>query len=262
MKLPKLSEGEVNFLAPYMPALFGLDLPPCGAHVQIAYEIVTCKLRENWLLYRGQESALTIVHDISKHLDMQNQQWPPGFLHGGFKRRKPWCREEVFEYQLRLIKYFVREAKELAAIEASEKKKEGEGKETEKKAKEGSGEARCPTFVVPPELGFDEGFIDVNVEARWLEWHEKKRAFTPRAPNKFVEWKNYDDEEEGNNGPTDDQNKGNDEEDKAIASADKDEVSKNEHGIGSNGELVDRDSIPPSSRSKKNGVFGSFFGGR
>lgn len=152
-----------------MPKLFGLHLPPCGAEVQVAYEMVVTRLREKWLLLRGQQSASFIVGEVHEELFNEQLKWSAGYLKGPYKPRKPWCREEVFKYQLRWIHYFVREAYAL------EPDSEQLMTESELSAKLGM------LCVVPPELYFLQIENEILL-AKWENWHAKKRAASPKVP--------------------------------------------------------------------------------
>jgi hypothetical protein len=145
-----------------VPPLFGTDLPPCNAEVQVAYGIINSKLRQRWLNSRGQASTTDICKAVKEELSQQNTLWPPFALKGPFKRRKPWCRETVFKYQMYWIEYFNREAQALEPLTESEimdRKKQAS---------------------VPRELRFN--VVRFDISKLWDQWHEKKRAKTPLVP--------------------------------------------------------------------------------
>lgn len=157
------SKGEK--LICVVPALFSTDLPPCGPEVQVAYTIVNFRLRQRWFNAHGQLSVLDIAQAVKSELKDQNYLWPPFSVKGKFKRRKPWCREIVFKYQLYWIEYFVREAQAqdpelMTESELWERKKEPE---------------------VPPELGFSVERADLL--KMWESWNAKKRKSTPAVPD-------------------------------------------------------------------------------
>lgn len=142
-----------------MPALFGTDLPPCGPDVQVAYSNVNALLRQRWIYYKGAQSASNICHLVKAHLHNQNEIWPPFFSRSETKHRQPWRRENVFQYELRWIDYFVRESQAPEPMTESE---------IIDRAKESS---------IPKELRITCNRNDVL--QLWDAWHEKKRARTP-----------------------------------------------------------------------------------
>lgn len=146
-----------------VPALFGKDLPPCGAEIQVAYDNVNTRLRQRWLSHRGQLSASDICQTVKEELSNQNLMWPAFcFKAGQFKKRKPWRRENVFHYEVRWIDYFVREA------QAPEPMTESEIVDREKQPS------------VPNVLGFT--CDKKEVLELWDAWHTKKRARAPAVP--------------------------------------------------------------------------------
>jgi hypothetical protein len=154
-----------------VPALFGLDLPPCGLEQQVAYESLVLRLRTTWLNHGGRLSPIDVVQVLKGELDAQNYRWPSrshkgshkGFLKGTSQRRTPWCRENVFAFQLRWIEYFAREA------QAQDPQLMTESELMERSKENG----------VPPELKLRVSRPDVL--RLWNEWNEKKRKRTPQA---------------------------------------------------------------------------------
>lgn len=146
-----------------------MDLPPCGMEVQVAYEIVNTRLRQTWLNHRGRLSAVDICQAVKAELRDQNYLWPPYSVKGRFKRRQPWCRENVFKFQLRWIDYFSREAH----AQIPELMTESEIMDRKKQSS------------IPLELGLDLQRGDVM--RLWDQWHEKKRAKTPQMPDVEME---------------------------------------------------------------------------
>lgn len=152
----------VSLLTHVVPPLFGTDLPPCNAEVQVAYGIINSKLRQRWLNARGHASAVDVCKAVKEELSQQTTLWPPFSLKGPFKRRKPWCRETVFKYQMYWIDYFNREAQALEPMTESEIMD------------------RKKLASVPRELRFN--VVRSDISKLWDAWHEKKRAKIPVLP--------------------------------------------------------------------------------
>lgn len=159
-----ISPEEEEKLLPYMPALFDPELPPCGPEVQVAYEIVNARLRENWLNHRGQRSTIEICQNFKDFLRNQDYLWPPFMLKGPVKKRKPWRRENVFKYELYWIEYFLREAQQQAPQLMTESELMDRRMQSE----------------VPIELRFHIDRPDLL--KLWEEWNKKKRAQRPALP--------------------------------------------------------------------------------
>lgn len=226
-----------------MPALFGLDLPPCNTIIQVAYEIVVTKLRDCWLLYRGQESVAFAVKTIRQHLQAQNRRWPPGFLEDRkFKRRKPWCREEVFKYQLRWIRYFEHEVEMLESVEKST-------------LEAVQAQEQSPFFFVPQELGFDANKINNEIEGWWFAWRQKKRAFTAPPPDMFVDWEDCGDATKASDNATEAATSGDEDEDR-----DEGELEESQSEESDTDGFLGTESVPPNFGSKKDRIMSSIFG--
>jgi hypothetical protein len=156
-----------------VPSLFDTALPPCNADVQIAYQIVNSRLRTRWLEMHNSGSLATtraplvaVCRSVSRELKEQQRLWQNGKRL--VKNRKPWCRESVFQYELRWIDYFIREAKAMVPVLLTESEM------LDKKS-------NMPD--VPPELEFDKlkRFVPGYVLVLWHAWNEKKRAGTPAS---------------------------------------------------------------------------------
>ncbi|KNG45134.1 actin-related protein 2 3 complex subunit 4 [Stemphylium lycopersici] len=110
------SVPAVPSLTPQLPALFGIDLPPCGPIPQVAYENVVLRLRKMWLQHANTRPVNTPVLGICQWIledyKAEEDESPAGSLRRT-QRRTPWRREEVFKYELCWAKYFVREAEAL-----------------------------------------------------------------------------------------------------------------------------------------------------
>ncbi|KAF2744423.1 hypothetical protein M011DRAFT_489009 [Sporormia fimetaria CBS 119925] len=168
-----MSERQSELLQ-YMPSLFDTARPPCNADIQIAYEIVNTRLRSVWLEAYGRKSVVDTCELVRKILRNQDRLVPMGTAKGPDKRRRPWCREIVWLYQLRWADYFVREAKAMVPLLMTESEYL-EGKKS------------MP--VVPPELQFDslERHVPEYVLEQWKMWNEKKRGGVPSIPGVQVQ---------------------------------------------------------------------------
>ncbi|KAF2868333.1 hypothetical protein BDV95DRAFT_579618 [Massariosphaeria phaeospora] len=166
-----VTPGDEAALLPYLPALFGNDLPPCGAEVQVAYENVNARLRDIWMANRGRLAVSDVCQAVQEELANQKFMYPPNSQKGQFKKRKPWRRENVFLFETRWIEYFVEEA--AAYAKAMDAMTESEIINTKKQS------------VIPEVLGIHTDRADVH--ALWREWHEKKRAKTPAVPDDDTE---------------------------------------------------------------------------
>ncbi|PSN71598.1 hypothetical protein BS50DRAFT_570925 [Corynespora cassiicola Philippines] len=156
-----LSPDEEARLLPFVPSLFAKDLPPCGPEIQVAYENVNGRLRELWLFHRGRLTAVEVTQAVKEELNNQNFMYPAHTLKGEVKLRKPWRRESVFQYEMRWIEYFVRDAQAqdpalMTESEILDRKKES---------------------LIPAVLGLTTKHPAVLT--MWEGWHEKKRAKTP-----------------------------------------------------------------------------------
>lgn len=150
-----------------MPSLFGLDLPPCNADIQVAYENVVNRLRVRWLNQRGSIGTVDLCHAVKTELSNQNFMFPAFSIKGPFKKRKPWRRENVFKYELRWIDYFVKEAQAQSPDLMTES-------ELMERRKESS---------APAALGFNLGDRP-DVRKLWDEWNAKMRAKTLAMPER------------------------------------------------------------------------------
>ncbi|KAF2012596.1 hypothetical protein BU24DRAFT_411944 [Aaosphaeria arxii CBS 175.79] len=164
VSVKSISPEEEQELLPYMPALFGTDLPPCGLEPQVAYEIVVARLRERWLNAKGRRGVIDICQELRELLRDQEHLWPPFMLKGVMKKRKPWRREPVFKYELYWADYFVREANEQAPALMTESELMD----------------RRMQSAVPFELKFNVDRSDLL--KLWEDWNNKKRAKTPALP--------------------------------------------------------------------------------
>jgi hypothetical protein len=150
-----------------VPSLFGVDLPPCNAEIQVAYENVVTILRSRWLAQRGRIAAIDLCNSVKTDLINQNFMYPAFSIKGKYKKRKPWRRENVFKYELRWIEYFVREAQ----AQCPDLMTESEIMERRKEAS------------APGVLGFNLADWP-DVRNLWDEWHMKKRAKTLAMPER------------------------------------------------------------------------------
>jgi hypothetical protein len=151
-----------------VPSLFGVDLPPCNAEIQIAYENVVNLLRFRWLDQHGQTDAVDLCHAVKTELTNQNFMYPAFSIKGKYKKRKPWRRENVFKYELRWIDYFIKEAQ----AQCPDLMTESEVLERRKEAS------------APGVLGFNLADWP-DVRKLWDEWHVKKRAKTLAMPERI-----------------------------------------------------------------------------
>ncbi|KAF2114932.1 hypothetical protein BDV96DRAFT_576138 [Lophiotrema nucula] len=166
VNVKSLSPQEEAVLLPYMPALFGTDLPPVGLEIQVAYENVNKQLRQLWLNHRGRMDIVDICQSAKETLERQNGLFPGNFTLKAFgKRPKPWRRYNVFKFERRWIDYFLREAEAHKDPEAM----------TESEIMD-----RKKWSSIPYELTLDCNRGDVL--KLWDEWHEKKRVHIPTLP--------------------------------------------------------------------------------
>ncbi|ORX93020.1 hypothetical protein BCR34DRAFT_243814 [Clohesyomyces aquaticus] len=163
----QLPVADRELLLQYMPALFNRTLPPCGLEIQVAYESVCARLRWRWLENRGQKTPLDVCHVIKGELDRDERVWPVMSNLRFTKKRKPWRRENVFRYELRWIKYFIREAQVLS---------QSPGLMTESELSNASMDS-----PVPPEVGLNISRSDVL--GMWNTWNSLKRARIPSVPD-------------------------------------------------------------------------------
>ncbi|KAI4941043.1 hypothetical protein J4E86_010543 [Alternaria arbusti] len=152
-----------------VPILFSNDLPPCSLLPQLAYENTVHRLRKLWLERAHQESAdiplPSLCRLVLDDLKAEEEELPAG-SQAGTKNRTPWRRETVFQYELRWVKYFVREA------ETAEKRVTMTEKQLDKQ------DFMDKMYPIPKELK-----IYVNnkknqkmVSDSWKVWHHKKRG--------------------------------------------------------------------------------------
>ncbi|KAH5148568.1 hypothetical protein HBH70_028570 [Parastagonospora nodorum] len=156
-------------LLPNMPSLFTLALPPCGLEIQLAYQNIVHSLRRRWLRAAADDpatkpTALDIALSLKSDLDDEAVIHPPGSL-AHTKTRRPWRRENVFNFEIRWAAYFVREAeveKGWGKTDAEERRKV---------------EYSQLMDLIPQELGVAvrrRGNVE-DVYALWREWHAGKR---------------------------------------------------------------------------------------
>ncbi|KAH7348110.1 hypothetical protein BKA66DRAFT_505094 [Pyrenochaeta sp. MPI-SDFR-AT-0127] len=114
-----VSPVDETKLLPQIPSLFSKDLPPCGPIPQVAYENVNNRLRKRWLQCTVENPAnVSIFHIctvVNEDLEAENQRLSTGSERDG-KALKPWRRQNVFQYELRWAKYFMREAEMIMKI--------------------------------------------------------------------------------------------------------------------------------------------------
>lgn len=101
-----------------VPHLLSLGLPPCGLISQIAYENINTRLRTLWLhhtaTHHNSPSLVDICTSLHGALAAEADVSPPNLTNNfATHDRTPWRREDVFAYEIRWSKYFVREAKML-----------------------------------------------------------------------------------------------------------------------------------------------------
>lgn len=138
-----------------MPSLFDQTLPPCGLEIQVAYERLVQLLRSRWFAARGLVSATDLCRDLKNELDAECTNHKPFSLRMT-KRRKPWRRETVFDYELRWANYLLREVLEPSVVDRKELELE-----------------RMMESPVPSELRLWATRPD-TLEL-WVEWNKKKR---------------------------------------------------------------------------------------
>ncbi|KAF5844484.1 hypothetical protein GGP41_007514 [Bipolaris sorokiniana] len=165
-------EDELALL-PYMPPLFGCELPPCGLMPQIAYQNVVQRLRKWWLLRAKEtptEISLTyICEKVFDDLLDESEKLPFGKANNT-TRRTPWRREQVFKFEPCWAHYFVLEARQMNERSSTTAMKQ-ETRDAHPEAEYG----------IPMTLG-----IHVKNPANrehvchlWREWHKKKRRPIP-----------------------------------------------------------------------------------
>jgi hypothetical protein len=102
-----------------MPSLFGDDLPPCGLIPQLAYENVVHRLRKLWLQRAVNHPVNIHVLDLCKQAaqELSNEaDDQPIDSQRGTKARTPWRREDVFNYEISWVVYFMWEADMLEKV--------------------------------------------------------------------------------------------------------------------------------------------------
>jgi hypothetical protein len=141
-----------------VPSLFSKDLPPCGLDLQVAYENVNERLRKCWLHFRGEKSVAEVCQVVKDDLDNQKYLFPAfgPTREVARKQRIPWRRETVFNYEIKWIDYFLREAHAVEPMTESEII------------------ARTKQSSIPKELGL--WCDDLHVLDLWEAWHTKKRT--------------------------------------------------------------------------------------
>lgn len=159
------SNDEVQF-----PALLSLVLPPCGLLFQVAYSNIVHRLRNDWVAHVASHTDnshdSTSVRDICKSLRLvlraESNAHPPG-ASAGTGARQPWRREEVFQFEMMWIRYFVREAETMRDFRRMSEKRRVAVK------------AQMEQSVVPKELSMD--VTQPDVKQLWVEWQNGKRAW-------------------------------------------------------------------------------------
>jgi hypothetical protein len=138
-----------------MPSLITTTLPPCGLDATIAYENVLHRLRLLWLYTPAPTSLLSLCATVELALAHENLIYP----------LRPYRRLAIFIYELRWIKYFIREA------DVAEKwdKMSTEEKRTQ--------EFMDRLYVMPKELeiGFQKKENQEGVLMKWEVWNTVKR---------------------------------------------------------------------------------------
>ena len=97
---------EDRALLPYMPSLFSDALPPCGLIPEIAYENVVQRLRKLWLQRAVDHPVNIHVLDLCKQIaeELSNESDDqPIDSQLGSKARRPWRRENVFNYEASIL---------------------------------------------------------------------------------------------------------------------------------------------------------------
>ncbi|KAJ5061406.1 hypothetical protein J3E72DRAFT_190750, partial [Bipolaris maydis] len=177
-------EDELALL-PYMPPLFGCELPPCGLMPQLAYQNVVRRLRKLWLL-RAKENPteISLKYICEKVLDElldESEKLPFGKANKT-TRRTPWRREQVFRFEPCWAHYFVLEARRMSG-RSSMTSMEGETQDAHPETE----------FVIPMTLGIHvkNPANKEHVCQLWKEWHKKKRrpvpALSPQGSTAAVE---------------------------------------------------------------------------
>ncbi|KAF2275301.1 uncharacterized protein EI97DRAFT_434516 [Westerdykella ornata] len=163
-----LSEEQ---LLKYMPPLLSTNLPPCSAHVQVAYELVVTRLRDLWLQSGGHARLTDLCEQHLRDILKVNRRTGKS----PYRQRSPWSRDLVFKYQQSWAEYFLREAEAQAPQLMTESELL----------------SRLP--IVPPELAFQK--VPEYVVELWRRWNEGKRMRAPRVPG--VGAKEHEGEGEG-----------------------------------------------------------------
>jgi hypothetical protein len=151
-----------------MPSLISTMLPPCGLNANIAYENVLHRLRLLWLHTPASTSLLSLCETVELALAHENLIYP----------LRPYRCLAIFIYELRWIKYFIREA---AVAEEWDKMS------SEEKRKQDFVEKM---YVVPEELEIDfkkeenrEGVL-----MKWEVWNAVKRGYRSAIEEEWEEW--------------------------------------------------------------------------
>ncbi|EUC33903.1 hypothetical protein COCCADRAFT_94863 [Bipolaris zeicola 26-R-13] len=165
-------EDELALL-PYMPPLFGCELPPCGLMPQLAYQNVVQRLRKLWLLHAKENPAEIslkyICEQIFDNLLDESEKLPFGKANKT-TRRTPWRREQVFKFEPCWAHYFVLEARRMngsSSMTSMKRETQGAHLETE-----------C---FIPTILGIHvkNPANKEHVCQLWREWHREKRRPVP-----------------------------------------------------------------------------------
>lgn len=152
-----------------VPSLFGQDLPPCGPIQQVAYANVNKRLRKLWLQHINDQSddnpILSICIRVRNDLEAEANEFPSG-NQLGTKKRKPWRRKIVFEYEYRWSKYFLREAEMQQMIHETNK-----AQLEEQVFLDG-------VYPIPKELHMvvKDRLNKIMVQEAWKTWNAKKRG--------------------------------------------------------------------------------------
>jgi hypothetical protein len=152
-----------------VPTLLSKDLPPCGLLAQLAYENILHRLRKLWLERAHEDSADIPLPSLCRLVldDLKaEEEEAPARSQAGTKKRTPWRRETVFQYELRWAKYFVREA------ETAEKRAKMTEKQLDKQ------DFMDKMYPIPKELKI---YVTIKknqkmVSDLWKDWHHKKRG--------------------------------------------------------------------------------------
>ncbi|KAL6706671.1 hypothetical protein ACN47E_005213 [Coniothyrium glycines] len=151
-----------------LPYLLDRDLPPCGPIPQVAYQNVNNRLRKLWTSRAGTSLHSLTLPAICNMLLAELEQEAKVFLSTslqGTRDCEPRCREDVFTYEIRWARYFVREAKALEA------RKEMTDDELEKQ------DFQDRLYPIPKDLEITvkNSANRRTVYGMWTKWHQMKR---------------------------------------------------------------------------------------